>query len=132
VQVSGVKDWLAQRGVAVAVISFAAPEKVKPYQALRQWPFPVYADPDRQAYRAFELRRLPWYKLFGPRAVVKYLKLLWEGWRLQRPQGEDVAQGGGDFLVTPAGDVRYEFRSDDPSDRPSVAALQAAVEKLGA
>jgi hypothetical protein len=117
-------DWLKERGIAVAVVSFARPERLQPYQAMRQWPVPLFADPDFEAYRAFELKKLPWSKLFNGRALRKYWKLFWEGWKIQYSRGDDVTQGGGDFLVMPNGDVRYEFRSDDPADRPTLQTLQ--------
>ena len=110
--------------------SFATPERLRSYQEIKQWPFPLYADPDRKVYEAFELRRLSWWKLFGPRVVLKYLKLLFKGGRLQRTPGDDIAQGGGDFLVTIAGGLMYEFRSDDPADRPTIKELKKAVERL--
>jgi hypothetical protein len=127
--VSAEREWFAERAVDVVVVSFATPERLRPYQEIKQWPFRMYADPDRAVYRAFELGRLPWWKLFGPRVVFKYLKLLWKGGRLQRTHGDDIAQGGGDFLVAANGDVFYEFRSDDPADRPTVETLKAAVER---
>jgi len=128
--VSAEREWFAARGIDVAVVSFATPERLKPYQEIKQWPVPIYADPDRTVYRAFELRRLPWRKLLAPRALWKYLKLLWKGRKMQRPHGDDVTQGSGDFLVTPTGDLLYEFRSDDPAHRPTVEELKKVVSAM--
>jgi hypothetical protein len=125
--VSAEREWFAARGIDIAVVSFATPERLRPYQEIKQWPFPIYGDPNRTVYSAFALERLSWWKLFGPRVVVKYLKLLWKGGKLQRTHGDDVAQGGGDFLVKPTGELLYQFRSDDPADRPSIETLKAAV-----
>jgi hypothetical protein len=124
------RAWFAARGIDIVVASFATRDRLRPYQEIKQWPFSLYADPERKVYKAFELRRLPWWKLFGPRVVVKYLKLLFKGGKLQRTHGDDIAQGGGDFLVTIAGGLMYEFRSDDPADRPSIKELKKAVERL--
>ena len=124
------RDWFSARGIDVAVISFAAPERLRPYQDAKEWPFPIYADPERKVYRVFELRRLPWWRLVAPRVIWKYLSLLWRGGKVERAHGDDVRQGGGDFLVTNAGGLVYEHRSDDPADRPTVAALKHAAERL--
>jgi hypothetical protein len=124
------RAWFAARGIDIVVTSFATPERLRPYQEMKQWPFPIFADPERKVYQAFELRRLPWWRLFSPRVVWKYLKLLAKGGRLQRTHGDDIAQGGGDFLVTSAGGLVYEFRSDDPAHRPTIKQLQRAVERL--
>jgi hypothetical protein len=127
--VSAQREWFAARGIDVAVVSFATPERLKPYQEIKQWPFPIYADPDRKVYAAFALGRLSWWRILRPRVVWKYLKLVWQGRKIQRSHGADVFQGGGDFLVTPTGDLLYEFRSDDPADRPTVAELKNVVSR---
>ena len=124
------RGWFAARGIDVIVASFATPERLRPYQEIKQWPFPIYADPERRVYEAFELRRLRWWKLLRPRVLWKYFKLLVGGGKIQRTQGDDVMQGGGDFLVSNAGGLLYAFRSDDPADRPTVKALKRAVERL--
>jgi hypothetical protein len=128
--VAAERAWFGARGIDVFVTSFAAPERLRPYQEIKQWPFPIYADPDRTVYKAFELRRLPWWKLFRPRVVWTYLKLLAKGGKVERTRGDDIAQGGGDFLITSAGGLLFEFRSDDPADRPTIKTLKKAVERL--
>jgi hypothetical protein len=128
--VAAERAWFSARGIDIAVASFAAPERLRAYQQAKQWPFPIYADPQRDVYRAFELRRLPWWNLLRSRVIGKYLKLLWKGGRIERTHGDDVRQGGGDFLVTNAGGLVYEYRSDDPADRPSIQSLKDAAERL--
>ena len=124
------RAWFAARGIDIVVASFATPARLKPYQEIKQWPFPIYADPDRKVYDAFELRRIAWWKILRPRVIWKYLKLIFKGRKIEGSHGADVFQGGGDFLVTIAGGLLYEFRSDDPADRPTVRQLQKAVERL--
>ncbi len=120
-------EWLRERGVGVAVVSFATPERLRPYAEARRWPFPLYADPDRAAYGAFKLRRLPWWRVLSPLIWPRYIALMFKQ-RLRRPPpGEDLYQGGGDFLVLADGQVPYAHRSDDPIDRPTPAALRAAL-----
>ena len=120
--------WLAERGIPAIVLSFAPPARLRPYAAEKRWPFPLYADPDRTAYGAFRLRRMSWWRVLSPLIWPKYLKILLQRGGLRRPDpGDDIYQGGGDFIVLPDGAVPYAHRSDDPVDRPTPAELQAAL-----
>ena len=47
-----------RRGVAIVVISFAEPERLVHYQGYHNWPFVLLADPERAAYKSFNLKRL--------------------------------------------------------------------------
>ncbi len=91
----------------------------------------VLADPDRKAYEAFGLERAGWSKLLRPRALVVYMKLILQGKMPKRPQ-EDVHQMGGDFVLDATGRVVYEYRSEDPADRPSPSELLEVLTNLAA
>src|SRR5262245_5943671 len=91
-------------------------------------PFPVVADPERVAYRAFGLERTSWTRMLHPGVVFRYLRLLFRGWRpRQVRKGEDVLQLGGDFVLDGEGRLVYAYRSAEPTDRPPVEALLKAV-----
>ena len=124
------RDKLASRQVAVAIISFATALRLRPYQEMQQWPFPIFADPERKAYQAFSLGRIPLWKILMPGVIWKYLVLIAKGFRVRGTQGDDIYQGGGDFLVLPTGQVVYAHRSDDPTDRPTLADLEQALEQI--
>jgi hypothetical protein len=95
-----VKDQFEERGAAIVVVSFAPPERLVTYQRIHQWPFVLLADPDRNAYRYFDLKRLPWYRVFSPSTLRLYLSLLLKGRRIQNYGKDDYFQAGGDFLPT--------------------------------
>jgi len=128
--VQGVKEKFAQRGVAIVVVSFAAPERLVPYQRHHRWPFVILADPDRSAYRTFDLHRLPWYRLLSPSTLRQYLVLLLKGRKIQNYGKDDYYQAGGDFLVDRDGKVIFSYRSHDPSDRPPVGRLLAEIDRI--
>jgi hypothetical protein len=86
----------------------------------------VLADPELEAYRAFGLGRANWLQLLRPRALVVYLRLMLRGKMPRLPQ-EDVHQMGGDFILDATGRVVYEYRSEDPADRPSPPELLAVL-----
>jgi len=65
----------------------------------RLWPeVPAIADPERQLYAAFGLRRTTAWQLFRPRAFVQGLRALFKGHGVSSPRGADVMQMPGAFL----------------------------------
>jgi len=119
-----------RRGVTVAVVSFAQPAKLVRYQEHHQWPFIMLADPERKAYEAFALKRLSWFQVFSPAALMLYWKLLRSGMKQARYEGDDIYQSGGDFLIDLTGNILFAHRGQDPADRPAVAQLLMAIDHI--
>ena len=113
----------------MAVISFAQPDRLRRYQEEKRWPFPVFADPDRTAYHAFDLGRLPWRRLLAPHVLRTYWRLWRKGQRLDAYGGDDIFQAGGDLLIDKEGRIQFAHRSHDPADRPSIEMIRHAVER---
>ncbi len=124
------KSEFDRREVAVIVVSFAEPAKLIRYQELHRWPFTILADPERKAYRAFDLKRLSWFRVFSPAALLLYAKLLRKGMKQDPYGGEDLYQSGGDFLLDGKGDILFAHRSQDPADRPAPAKLLEEIDRL--
>ena len=124
-----VRDELQLRGVAVAVVSFAEPKTLARYQERHHWPFPNFADPKREAYRVFTLNRLSWFRVFSPATLKLYWRLLREGRLRTDYEGEDIYQGGGDFLLDRSGNILFAHRSLDPADRPSAKTLLEKIDR---
>lgn len=125
---SDLREWLAERCVDVAVVSFAPPEQLRAYQRRWNWPFPIYADPGRALYAAIGLERLGWLSLISPRTIRRYLRLMIAGHTPSHASGEDVRQAGGDVLVNDQGAVVWMHRGRCPADRPTSSQIRAAVE----
>ena len=119
-----------RRGVAIIVISFAEPAKLIHYQHYHNWPFTVLADPDRTAYRAFDLKKLSWFRVFSPATLRLYFKLLWEGKKMQHYGKDDYYQAGGDFLIDRDGNILFAHRGSEPSDRPAATRLLDAIDAI--
>lgn len=117
-------------GAKIVVISFVPPDRLAQYLAMRPWPFPVLADPQRHAYRAFGLESAGWARLVRPRVILSYIRLILRG-RVPRPAREDVHQLGGDFVLDRHGRIIFEYRSQDPADRPPVSDLLKALPRAG-
>lgn len=119
-----------RRGVAIAVVSFAAPAKLAYYQAQHRWPFTILADPQREAYRGFALKRLSWRKVFSPATLLRYWQLMRKGMKREPHGGDDIYQSGGDFLLDRGGNILYAHRGQDPADRPPAAVLLQAIDRI--
>jgi hypothetical protein len=119
---------IVRLGGEVLVVSFAQPLRIAAYLQRTPLPFPVVADPSRDAYRAFGLERTSWSAILGLRSILAYLRLVLRGWMPRRAnEGEDVLQLGGDFVLDAHGRVIYSHRSAEPTDRPPIADLIHAV-----
>ncbi len=129
-EVQSFKAEFDRRGVAIVVVSFTEPAKLMHYQEFHHWPFTLLADPERTAYRALALKRLSWLRVFSPATLKLYVKLFREGMKREDYGKEDIYQSGGDFLVDREGNILFAYRSQDPADRPPVAELLRAIDRL--
>ena len=123
-------DEFSRRGVAIAVVSFAQPVQLAQYQQRHRWPFIMLADPERQAYNAFALKRLSWFQVFSPAALKLYWKLLRGGMRQEAYRGDDIYQAGGDFLLDREGNILFAQRSQNPADRPAPEQLLMVIDRI--
>jgi peroxiredoxin len=123
------KSEFDRRRVSVVVVSFAEPAKLQPYQDHHNWPFPLFADPDRAVYRAFHLQRLSWFQLFSPSTLRLYFNLMRAGMRPQNYGKDDHYQAGGDFLLDREGRILFAHRSQNPADRPTAAKLLQEIDR---
>ena len=124
------KPEFDRRGIAIAVVSFAEPARLVPYQERHGWPFMILADPNRVAYRTFALKRLSWFRVFSPATLKLYWKLLREGLKPENSGGDDIYQSGGDFLLDREGRLLFAHRSQDPADRPPARRLLGVIDEL--
>ena len=123
------KNEFDRRGVTIIVISFAEPERLVPYQEHHRWPFVILADPGRNVYQAFALKRLSLLQAFSPSTLKLYFKLLREGAKLENYGRDDYYQAGGDFFIDREGSVLFAHRSQNPADRPPVETLLKAIDQ---
>ena len=117
----------------IVLISFGRPDQARVWLEETCWlapveinaPFTLLLDPERRAYRAYELE----YSLlrsWGLKVWRRYAQLLFKG-RMWRGIQGDSGQLGGDIIVDSTGRIRLAFRSHDPTDRPDVQSLLAAL-----
>jgi len=127
--VVAVRDHLGEMGDAVvAVVTFTPHAQLAGYQVRLGVPFALLSDPDRAAYQAYGLSRGSWWRVYGPRTLLRYAQLLRRGRRLERIT-EDTLQLGGDFVVGRDGRLTFAHRPIDPDDRPDVEDIVRAVRR---
>ncbi len=114
----------------VAVVTFASRGVASAYRRRNELAFSVLVDGSRTSYRAFGLGRGSVWRVWGVRALRRYIEIVRsEGlWGLRRPT-DDTLQLGGDFVVAPDGTLAWGFWGEGPHDRPEVDDLVAAVSK---
>ena len=123
------QDELERLNVKVLILSFGT------FPAAQAWleetcsPFELLLDPERKVYEAYELERSV-LRSWNLRTLWRYVRLLASGRRWRGIQG-DSTQLGADFILDPGGVVRLAHYSHDPTDRPSVDGLVAALTDLG-
>lgn len=126
-------EEIRQLGGEVLAISFAPPERVAAYVARYPLPFPVLADPQREGYRAFALGRTSWLRMLNPLVILRYFALMVRGWKPWKPdQGDDLLQLGGDFVLDRQRRLVFAHPSNEPTDRPSMQEVLAAVRTAAA
>lgn len=87
-------------------------------------PFTLIIDEERKLYRAFGLEESFWGS-FGLKSTWYYIKNL----KIPKIWGNPT-QLGGDFLLDEQGILRWSYRSQDNTDRPTVGDILSAVQGL--
>lgn len=123
-------DVLKRHDVRVVVITFTPPGLVRKFLDETPMPFPVLSDPERDAYRFFNMRRASILSFFKPRVLLGYLRRFLSGVKPRKPVDRDMLQLGGDILLDANGDVVWRWISQDATDRPSPEDLRAALALL--
>jgi peroxiredoxin len=115
----------------VLAVTMSRPETLAAFLNRDALPFPLLADPDREAYRAFGLKRISWWTLLAPGVIGRYLKLMFSGWLpTKRNQEDDLLQLGGDFVLDRNLRLVYAHRSSDPTGQASAEQLLDAVRQV--
>lgn len=123
-----VRDHLTEFADAtIAVVTFAAPERLADYRQHLDIPFVVVADVDRTLYRLLGAERGSNRQIWSLGTLRMYARLLRSGRRLQRAT-DDIHQLGADAVVGRDGRLRYLSLPSTPDARPPVSDLVAALD----
>ena len=124
VQLHHQQSALIAQNAQVVLVCFGNMTGAQAWLAAQHITFPLLIDDTGQVYRAYGLGK-SWRGLLGPKALWYYLR---RG-RLSKVRANPF-QLGGDFIIDGAGVVRFAQRSQDPTDRPSVEQVLAALAQV--
>lgn len=110
----------------VVTVSFETSHWVPAWLAETQSPFPFLVDPDKAAYRAYGLESSA-LRSWSPATLWYYGRARWQGRRTYGKRG-DRHQLGGDFIIDRHGLIRMAHPSRNPTDRPAIQKLLAALQ----
>ena len=120
------RDHLTTTDATIVVVTFGAVDQFAAYRCHLAIPFTVLADPDRRAYRDYELQRGTVRNVYGIGTMRTYAALVRTGRKLRRPTG-DTLQLGGDLVIDRDGRNAAALFPDSPDDRPTVQELAFAL-----
>lgn len=127
-EIVGELPAISATGADVLVVSFDTTDKVSGYALSLGLNVPVASDDSRSTYRAYGLLSASFWNTWHPRTLWRYIKLLSQGRKLQRPEkGSDLSQLGADFVIDSAGVIVYAHYSERPDDRPAIEEIVRAV-----
>jgi peroxiredoxin len=93
----------------------------------RDVPFDCLGDPERQGYHAVGLERGSPREYAGPQLAKGFLRAARKGAFAGNPQGGDVAQRPGTFVVSPEGTVLYAHYNKDSGAHPRIEDVLESV-----
>ncbi len=121
-------DIRSAGGDVVAVFQYSA-EATRDYCDGRQLPFECVGDPLRTAYAELDIRRGKATELYGWGVI----KRAWPAYKTaggtRSPQGADITQLPGTFVVAPDGHVVLAHYSANAADNPPMTVVLDAVHK---
>jgi peroxiredoxin len=95
----------------------------------RDVPFDCLGDPEREGYHAVGLERGPAREYAGPQLAMAFLRAARKGAVVGNPQGGDVAQRPGTFVVSSEGTVLYAHYNKDSADHPRIKDVLDSVRR---
>lgn len=100
------------------VVAPNRPEAAQQFRAAHDFPFPIYADYARAAYRRYELGKMSLLHEFNPLTWLRNLKQLR---KVGAPKSSDadMLQLGGVFIIDQSGRLRYTHVAEEASDNPT-------------
>ena len=113
----------------VAIFQYRA-EPTYHFCRKRDVPFDCLGDPERLAYHAVGLERGSPREYIGPQLAKNFIRAARKGAFAGNPQGGDVAQRPGTFVIAPDGTVAFAHYNKDSSDHPSIDEILGVVRSL--
>ena len=108
-QLRNIKQEISDLGAELVVVGNGSTRQAARFRDELELDFPLFTDPRLQTFRAAGLTR-SLLATFTPRILDHFNRSWGKGFRQRWIQGSPFQQGG-TFVITPAGEVTYAFRS---------------------
>ncbi len=112
------KEDFSRQNARVVLVGLGSVEETAAFKERFDVPFDMIADPDKQLFEAFRLKRASTGSLLSVGMAVKGLKAMAKGHNVGIPQG-DVRQLPGVFIIDSDGRIHYSHHAEGPADHPS-------------
>lgn len=121
----------AAGGDVVAIFQYGA-QATDDYRASRKLPFECVGDPLRAAYAALDIRRGRGRELYGWGVIKRVIPAVRTAGGTRKPEGADITQLPGTFVVAPNGRLALAHYSRNAADNPSMEQVLNAVRSAAA
>ncbi len=121
----------SELGAQVVLVGLGTVAETADFKTQFNVPFPMIADPRRQLYTAFELKRATTASLLSLGTAVKGISAMVRGHGIGIPKG-DVHQLPGVFIIDTEGRIQFSHYAKGPADHPDPDALLAMLASEGA
>lgn len=130
-QIRGAYTALQAQGSAVVAVAQHDPDLTARYAQTYHLPFPVLADPARQAYQAFGVVEGTYWETAGPHVVAHQIKLSLQGNVMGLPRSVGASrQLGGTFVVDTGGVVQFAHLARPVYHYPAIQTYLDLFERL--
>ncbi len=127
----GAAGALDRAGLRVVIVTPAPVEDTAFFASSLDLPFPVYADPDQAAYRAYGFGKGSVGQLINPRIIARGVQATLRGNFLAPPKGGNPRQLPGTAIVAPDGTLLHHHVARDASDYLSLDELLEVARRIG-
>ncbi len=121
----------AAGGDVVAIFQYRA-EPSYHFCRKRSVPFDCLGDPERAGYRAVGLDRGSAREYIGPQLAMGFMRAARHGHVAGNPQGGDVSQRPGTFVIGTDGRVAFAHYNKDSANHPDTDRIVRLVRDLAA
>mgnify|MGYP002063541227 CR=1 FL=1 len=116
------EEQFQQLGARIVLVGLGTVEETAAFKAQFHVPFPMIADPEKQLFKAFQLKQATPKALLSVGMAMKGLAAMAKGHGIGIPKG-DVRQLPGVFIIDKGGRIRFSHFAKDPADHPAADAL---------
>ena len=112
------EEQFQQLGARIVLVGLGTVEETAAFKAQYNVPFSMVADPEKQLFKAFQLKQATPKALLSAGMAMKGLAALAKGHGIGIPKG-DVRQLPGVFIIDTDGRIRFSHFAKDPADHPA-------------